>query len=404
MSLINTEPSLAQAGSPLAVIAGAGVAGLSCAWWLAQAGWRVVVAERATHLRDGGYMMGLSGPGLYTARRMGLVPALKAVEQTIGENVYHDRKGRELMRIRYREWLTEIEWIILRRTDLVRVLHDAVKDRCDIRLGVTVQSSEDDGDGVNVVLADGSALRADLLIGADGAHSALRERLFGPDAQSGCLEQLGYRYAAYEAADTVGLKEDFLSYAAVGQQTEYHGLGAGRVAVLHVWRSAVHGLVAPAQRRALVAGLAAGSHARVQRILEGMPDDAPIVLDDLAMVTLPRWHRGRILLAGDAAHGLSLISGQGAGMAMAAAATLAQELGRLPVAQALQAHEARLRPIIARLQERSRKLAPVYVPSAAWSFALRNAAMRAMPRFLLKRYFLSGLKSELEAAQALALG
>ncbi|OZI34228.1 2-polyprenyl-6-methoxyphenol hydroxylase [Bordetella genomosp. 10] len=388
--------------SPLAVIAGAGVAGLSSAWWLSQAGWRVVLAERATHLRDGGYMMGLSGPGLYTARRMGLVPALRAVEREIGENVYRDRRGRELMRIRYRELLKQIEWITLKRTDLVSVLYDVVRDRCDMRLGMTVAACRADSLGVDVTLSDGRMLRADLLVGADGVHSALREQVFGADDGARRVEQLGYRYAAYDVEDAIGLSHDFVSYAAVGQQVEYHGLGGGRLAALHVWRSHEHGAVPSAARHALVAEVAARTHPEAMRILRHLPADAPIALDDLAMIDMPTWHRGRIVLLGDAAHGLSLISGQGAGMAMASAAVLAQELGRQPVSQALLAHDRRLRPIVQRLQQRSRKLAPVYVPAAAWSFALRNAAMRALPRMLLRRYFLSGLKSELEAAAALA--
>ena len=152
------------------VIAGAGVAGLACAWWLARQGWRAVVAERAPHLRDGGYMMGLSGPGLLTARRMELVPALRAVEREIGENVYRDRRGREVMRIRYRELLRELDWITLRRTDLVQVLHAAVRDHAEIRLATTVADCSQDAHGVDVTLSDGSQLRADLLIGADGVR------------------------------------------------------------------------------------------------------------------------------------------------------------------------------------------------------------------------------------------
>ncbi|AMD48117.1 2-polyprenyl-6-methoxyphenol hydroxylase [Bordetella holmesii F627] len=382
----------------MAVIAGAGVAGLSNAWWLTQAGWRVVVVERAADLRDGGYMMGLSGPGLHTARNMGLVPALRAVEHDIRENIYRDRHGREIMRIRYRDLLEQLDWITLRRSDLVRVLHEAVRDRCELRLPCTVQQWQDNGEKVQVSLSDGSHWQADLLIGADGVHSTLRSRAFASR-----YEALGYRYAAYDLADTLGLAPDFVSYAAVGQQVEYHGLGEQRMAVLHVWRSDASGLVPPPpQRRALLQALAARSHPQVGQLLDSLPEDAPIVMDDLAMIAMPSWHRGRLLLAGDAAHSLSLISGQGAGMAMASAAVLAQELQRQPVADALRAHDARLRPIIEQLQARSRKLAPMYVPSAGWSFRLRNTAMRYLPQLLLKRYFLSGLKSEADAARALA--
>jgi 2-polyprenyl-6-methoxyphenol hydroxylase-like FAD-dependent oxidoreductase len=375
------------------------VAGLACAWWLTRLGWRAVVVERAAHLRDGGYMMGLSGPGLLTARRMDLVPALREVERDIGENVYRDRRGREIMRIRYRDLLTELDWITLRRTDLVQVLHAATRERADIRLATTVASHVQDTGGVDVALSDGSQLRADLLIGADGVRSSLRAAVSG--AGAAVLSPLGYRYAAYDAADDTGMDRDFLSYAAPGHQVEYHGLGNGRKAVLHVWRSRATGWVEAPDRLGLLRDLSRGAHAEVGRLLDGLPSDTPIVMDDLALVELPSWRRGRVLLAGDAAHSLSLISGQGAGMAMASAYVLAQELGRLPVDQALAAHDRRLRPIVERLQLRSRKLAPVYVPDSGFAFGLRNTAMRLLPRLLLKRYFLSGLKSEMEAAAAL---
>ncbi|MCM2569860.1 FAD-dependent monooxygenase [Achromobacter xylosoxidans] len=381
------------------VIAGAGVAGLACAWWLARQGWRAVIAERAPHLRDGGYMMGLSGPGLLTARRMELVPALRAVEREIGENVYRDRRGREVMRIRYRELLRELDWITLRRTDLVQVLHAAVRDRAEIRLATTVADCSQDAHGVDVTLSDGSQLRADLLIGADGVRSALRARVFG--ASTAVPSPLGYRYAAYDVDDDTGMASDFVSYATPGHQVEYHGLGGGRKAALHVWRSHEAGWVEAPRRLGLLRELARTTHAEVGRQLDTLPADAPIVMDDLALIEMPRWHQGRILLAGDAAHSLSLISGQGAGMALASAYVLAQELACAPLPEALAAHERRLRPVIDSLQQRSRRLAPVYVPTSAFAFGLRNTALRLLPRLILKRYFLSGLKSEMEAAAAL---
>ena len=68
---------------PLALIVGAGVAGLTAAWWLDRAGWRSIIVERAPDLHDGGYMMGLSGQGYATACRMGLESALLATQAAI---------------------------------------------------------------------------------------------------------------------------------------------------------------------------------------------------------------------------------------------------------------------------------------------------------------------------------
>jgi 2-polyprenyl-6-methoxyphenol hydroxylase-like FAD-dependent oxidoreductase len=60
------------------LISGAGIAGLSLALRMRQRGLRPVVIERFPHLRDGGYMLGLAGPGLDAAERLGVADALRA--------------------------------------------------------------------------------------------------------------------------------------------------------------------------------------------------------------------------------------------------------------------------------------------------------------------------------------
>ena len=429
---------LAQAAGPCVVIVGAGIAGLAAAWWLGRAGWQVRVVERAPHLRDGGHMMGLSGPGLATARQMALVPTLRAVGYPdMGTHVYRNRRGRVLLSVDYRDLLSEMDWITLRRTELMQVLRDDLTG--DVRLSFDVsvaaldappgelddrgnerneRSERNEGDGgaangrIAVRLTNGECIDADLLIAADGVHSALRPMLLGAaGSDEACLRTLGYRYAAYDIPDSLQLEETFLSYAEPGLQSEYYTLASGRLAALHVWCSEDEGFVAPAARRALLAEVTANSHPVVRQILAAVASDADVVVDDLALVELPAWHRGRAILLGDAAHSLSLISGQGAGLALASASILAAELARsagqgqppsqTQLDQAFAAHHRRLAPTVLRLQQRSRRLAPAFVPATRTAFHLRNLAMRAMPRTVLKRFFLNGLKSEAEAAAAL---
>nr|WP_314074279.1 FAD-dependent monooxygenase [uncultured Roseococcus sp.] len=375
------------------VILGAGVGGLAAAWWLGRAGWEVTVVEQAPDLRSDGYMVGLSGAGYHAADRMGLIPALRPRSREIGENVFRDRKGRELLRLRYRDLLRGIDWLTLARTDLVGVLREAVEGLATLRFGTTLQSLTQEKGRVQVTLGDGTALEAELLIGADGARSMLRRRLFGEDGAA--AQPLGYRAAAFQGPDRLGLGEDFLSYAEPGRMAETYTLDEGRLATLYIWRSDETGFVPPAARRDVLRAAFEGAHPHALQWIDDLPPGEPVYLDALTMIDLPAWSQGRALLLGDAAHCLTLVSGQGAGMALTSARILAEELGRdddVPVA--LARHETRLRPAIRRLQEHSRKSASWFVPATPLAFHLRNTVMRWTPRPLLGRRLIKAIRSE----------
>lgn len=383
-----------------ALIVGAGVAGLSAAWWLAKSGWRVTVIERAPDLRANGYMLGLSGPGHEVARRMGLLPQLEARGRHIAENVYRGRDGRELLRLRYRDFLSGLDWITLIRTDLVAVLYEAARQVAEIRFGVTLGDVKPDAFGVPATLTDGTALRVDLLIGADGIHSVVRAAMFGDEAQF--ARPFGYRVAAFQAPDTLHLGADFLSYAEPGRLAEVYTLSEDRLATLYIWRTTDRGAVAPNERAGVLRAAFAGAHPDALRWIDARRSDDNIFLDDVELIDMPAWSKGRVLLLGDSAHCLTLISGQGAGMAMTSACLLGEELANGDIDAALIRHEKRLRPAIERLQTRSRKMANWFIPATPFAFHTRNTIMRLMPRRLLGRYFLKAVRQEILAAASLA--
>lgn len=386
---------------PSVVISGAGAAGLAAAWWLARAGWRVTVVERAPDLRTGGYMMSLSGPGHAVATRMGLVSKLEPLAYQVEENVYRDRRGREVLRLRFHEFIDGLDYLVMRRTDLIGALRADLPEGVEIRFTTSIEDVEDGPKAASVRLSDGSVMDADLVLLADGMRSAMRGRLFAPDAA--CLKPLGYRFAAYELKDRLGLGADFVSYAEPGHIAEYYTLAEGRIAALHVWHSRENGWVPPADRWTLLDRVCARSNPAVHSQMSAAREEGAIpLIDDLALVDLPCWSRGRVLLLGDAAHCLTLISGQGAGMALSSAAILADALGRSAVPEALAEHEARLRPSIARLQDRSRKMAGLFVPRSPIAFELRNLFMRHVPRKWIGRYFINAVNAEILAAKGAA--
>lgn len=386
---------------PHALIVGAGVAGLAAAWWLTSVGWRITVIERAPDFRTNGYMLGISGPGYEVAERMGIMPSLRARERPIEENLHLDREGREILRLRYRDFLKGLDWVTLTRSDLAQVMYETVRSRAEFRFGITLTAHQDHGERIEARLSDGSEVEADLLIGADGVHSRLRNTLFG---EAEAFEQhLGYRVAAFQAEDTLGLGRDFLSYVEPGRMAEFYTLAEGRLATLYIWRSDDTAPVATEHRRDALLAAFDDAHPDALRWVHALDPDTPMFFDTMTMIDLPRWSKGRSVLLGDSAHCLTLISGQGAGIAMTSACVLAEELAKGDVTAALARHEARVRPSTRALQERSRRMAAWFLPATPFAFRMRHLMLRNMPRRLLAWYFTRGLRSEiLTAGQGLS--
>lgn len=377
---------------PLALISGGGVAGLAAAWWLQHIGWRVVIVERSSTLREGGYMLGLSGPGYETIARMGLLPQLRAVSYEINENVYRDRHGNELLRLRYRDLLRDIPYLAVRRSDLINVLSRALAPETELHLATTATNFTETETAIVANLSNGMRIEADLLIAADGFRSASRKALFGDDT---VLEPLGYRFAVYDVDDSLQLQSDFLSYAEPGHLAEYYALKDRRLAAMHVWRDHDSSVVPIEDRWTLLSNVAANSHPDVRRLIDVARNGAPPMIDSLTLVNLPRWSKGRITLLGDAAHCLTLVSGQGAGIAIASAEILAHSLDKTSVAEALLQHNARLRPVIERLQVRSRRMASMFIPETAIAFHIRNFMLRHIPRAWIGKYLVNSVRSEI---------
>lgn len=387
-----------------ALIVGGGVAGLSAAWWLGRSGWQVTVLEKAPDLRSDGYMIGLSGPGYEAARAMGLLPALTQRSREVNENVYYDRQGRVVLRLKYRDFMPDLDWVTLLRSDLVAVLHDELPKTVDVRFSTTIARYEDRDDCVCATLSDGQQIEADILIGADGLHSHTRALTFGTNAA--IFEPLGYRVAAFHTDNICDLDMEFQSYAEPGRMAEFYALPDNRVASLYIWRSDDTAVVAGKDRRASLLSAFDGAHPNATRWIDALPEEQPFFFDQMSMVRLSSWSKGRVLLLGDSAHCLTLVAGQGAGMAMWSAGHLQRVLSTEDdsadgVARAFQRHETDLRPAISQLQERSRKVASWYIPTAPWKFHLRNKILRAMPKRMLGWYFRRSVHKDVMSANDL---
>lgn len=210
-----------------------------------------------------------------------------------------------------------------------RALHKVLGDRAKeagarIRLGITANSMADDGQGVDVTFSDQTTGRYDMVIGADGLYSATRRMLF-PDAPTPEFTgQSVWRYNFERTDDVVSL-------------CAYEGkIGIGLVPLSATLMYMYVTTPEPGNPRYPVEGLAAamrgklvGQSPKIAALVEQITDDSEVVYKPLEWIFLEGdWHKGRVVLLGDAAHATTPHLGQGAGMAIEDSIVLAEEIAR----------------------------------------------------------------------------
>lgn len=360
-----------------AIISGAGIAGLASALALVRSGWDVLVLERASSVRAGGYMIDFFGPGYDAAERLGVLPGLKAAASNVAEVDFIDGAGKPSAAINYELAAKGVggKLLPILRGNVERVLHEAVRDRVELRYGTELTAIDNRADGVSVTLNDGSTETADLLVGADGIHSRTRKLLWGPEEPY--LRFMGHHTAAYIFEDEAlrrRLGKAFKLLAVPGRQVGLYDVGDGRLAAFFVHRTSDGTL--PADPAAALRDVYGDLGWEVPQALAAMPEREDIYYDLVAQIVLSPWHKARTVLVGDAAYAVSLLAGQGASLAIAGPEALAAELAAGDgVTSALARWETRLRPLIERKQEAGRRTANWFIPSTPLRLWVRNAAL-----------------------------
>lgn len=190
------------------LISGSSIAGPACAFFLARQGHDVTVVERAPSLRTGGYAVDIRGSALDVIERMGLRETLRSLETDTLVNSVIDASGRSFGRMPRGFGVIDEGDIEIGRGDLARVLHEATRAYPRVRyvFGDSIASIRQSGDQVNVVFESGELGTFDLVIGADGVYSRVRDRVFGPEREF--VRSLGSAMTVFTApnseADEVG--------------------------------------------------------------------------------------------------------------------------------------------------------------------------------------------------------
>lgn len=360
-----------------AVICGAGVAGLTLAAQLGRGGWDVVVLERECGPASGGYLVDISGNGLVAADRLGLLPRLKEVGQLVSTVRWVNERGRQIVDVdlgkQPRPYVRG--WKIL-RGDLERILLESLPPNVEVRFGFDVSEIRTPPDRVEIGVRPSGHLAADVLVGADGVHSRIRDLVFGDGGLWSCA--LGFDTAAFSFRDEkieAMLEGRYTVLSAPGRHVVVCPLRSGRIAAMFVHRSL--GLTPPPDPLRTLQDMYTSMKWCVPRLLRHARAAQELRYEPAMQVNLTSWHRGRIGLLGDACHAYSLLPGQSASVALASATWLGTEMLRAPsVDVAFSWYQSRLSADIANRRARTRRAAQWLVPSNSRDLALRNGLLR----------------------------
>ncbi len=318
---------------PRAVIIGAGIGGLTAAIALKQAGWDVAVYEKSPELREVGAGITLWTNAVKVLRKLGVGEAFEAASASLRQSELRSWRGRLLVRTDFGNLNQKLgaPTVGIHRADLQAKLADAL-GREHIHLGFTCVAYNQDEKGANALFAEGDEVRGQILVGADGIKSLVRNQLLGAEVP---------RYAGYTAWRGVGLVDrpevplgTTVLAMGRGAQVGMLPIGGGRT----YWFATAN---VPAGGTAVPGGHKADLLARFKDWWPAVPavidvtDESAILRNDIIdRPPVRKWTDGRVTLLGDAAHPTTPNMGQGACQAIESGYVLAKCLATAETAEA----------------------------------------------------------------------
>ena len=318
------------------LISGIGVAGPTLAYWLGKSGFRPTIIEHAPTLRSGGYVIDFWGLGYDIAERMGLSDKINHAGYHIREMRIVNGKGERITGFGtnvFRE-LTGGRYVTIGRSDLSRLLFEKIKNDTEIVFGDEIVGLREEANSVQVMFKHGGQRRFDLVIGADGLHSAVRRLVFG--SQDRFEKRLGYIVAAFEVSGYRPRDEDvYVSYCQPGRMLGRVALKKDRTLFLFVFaknNGARSDMSDQSSQKTLLRECLTMENGKPHAFLPNWSVHR-ISISTASAKSKCHWSRGRVALVGDAAYCVSLLAGQGSALAMTGAYVLAGELAKAAAAR-----------------------------------------------------------------------
>lgn len=384
------------------LISGAGIAGTTLAYWLKKFGFNPTIVEISPKLREGGFAIDFMGAGYDVAEKMEIVSALKDVDINFSKLVFVDssNKGKGSMNYQKIKNFLKGRAFTLLRSDLAKVIYQRIEKDVEIIFGDSIKKIEQDEEKVTVTFQSGITRTFDLLVGADGLHSNVRNLVFG--IESRFEKYYGYYTSSFTIDDDILGNRAFSMYNVPYKQVAVYSKNGNNTTTFFIFASSEKLLYDhhdTAQQKEILKSQFMECGWICPELLSKIDSTPDFYFDPISQIKMDQWYKGRITLVGDAGDCPSLLSGKGSTLAMVGAYILAGELKEAKgnYKTAFQQYEVLFKPFMDKKQKAAQLFAKSFIPKSYFGIWLRNALFKMMSSSLFSKLFLNQFKdSELK--------
>ena len=336
-------------------IVGAGYGGAAAAKALSLLGADVTVYEQASQMREVGAGIGLRPATMHRFRQWSIFDTIANVSSPSDYFEILTATGDPIMKDTWPEFGEQTQTHLIHRGDFIEALLSVLPEGM-VHLGHKLETIEDKGGRSVLTFTNGKTVEADLVVGADGIKSVVREQLF---SNKGPVFSGEHAYRAVISADDAHgmvVDDNLRMYMGRGTKVYLLPLRHRNQMSFDITALCPDSAWVPTITKDDLVATVEGFDERIVNIARGLDMDTVNIRAVYDIDPVDTWHTGSVVLMGDAAHSMLHHQGQGANSAIEDAGALADALAEAgTVKEALALFQATRKPVTDELQRISRQ-------------------------------------------------